>query len=267
MQIQAENYNLFANLVDQAKNIIVLADKNQTADLLYAALFFESHLATFGKNVQIVAGAKLPEDFRQFETKVKYKIEPKKLVVSLNWRKNAVDKVSYNLDGEYFNFVVTPRNANIKPEDIKVFQKGSDVDLIVALGVDSLSSLTATERDYIRDKDVVNIDIKSQNQLFGRLNIVNEAADSVCGVIADLIEKTGMQSPPSSIDFLLRGIREATENFSRVNDPTTFEAAAFCTKVKKGQTLGRKFEIRQEKFDAPAEWLTPKVFRSKNPTS
>ena len=52
-----------------------------------AALFLDNSISGLGKNVQIVAKGKIPEEFGQSTEKINHKIEPKKLIVSFNWRK------------------------------------------------------------------------------------------------------------------------------------------------------------------------------------
>jgi nanoRNase/pAp phosphatase (c-di-AMP/oligoRNAs hydrolase) len=267
MQIQAENFRLFSNLIEQSKEILILVDKDQSTDVLAAALFFKNLLSKLNKNTQVVSKRGLPQTLSQFTDKVSKELEPPKLVVSFNWHENAVDKVSYNLDEENFNFIVVPRNAKISEDEIKISQKGKDADLVIMLGVSSLSSLGDYEKDFVRERTIVNIDNDPNNQMFGRLNIVNEAADSVCGLVANLVEKSRFTPNPESADLLLLGIREATDNFLQVNNPSTFEAAAFCTKAKKGQVEYRETKKYKVKAQVPNDWLSPKVFRSKQQAS
>lgn len=267
MQIQAENYRLFSNTINQAKDILVLAGGDKSVDTQAAALYLQNLLSSLGKKAQIVVRGELAESLREHADKISRKIEPAKLVVSFNWHKNAVDKVSYDLKGDRFNFIVAPRSKKINPEEVKIFNQGQEPDLVVTVGVPSLSSLQNDEKEFIKTKTIINIDNQSQNQLFGRLNFVNENADSICALLAKLTEKNNLIPSADAADFLLLGIREATNNFSAVNDPATFEAAAFCAKVKKGQTIQPEQKQYKVKTQIPNEWLTPKVFRSKQQAS
>lgn len=267
MQIQAENYKLFLNTINQARDILVLVGGDKLVDTQAAALYLQNLLSSLGKKVQIVVRGELVASLRQYTDKISAKIEPAKLVVSFNWHKTGVDKVSYDLKGDRFNFIVTPRSKKINPEEVKIFNQGQEPDLVVTLGVPSLSSLQNDEEEFIETKTIINIDNKSQNQLFGRLNFVNEDADSICSLIAKLTEKNHLIPSEEAADLLLLGIREATNNFSAVNDPATFEAAAFCAKAKKGQVTVPEQKQYKVKTQIPNEWLAPKIFRSKQQAS
>jgi nanoRNase/pAp phosphatase (c-di-AMP/oligoRNAs hydrolase) len=266
MQIQAENYELFANLINHARSILILAEKKPGVDTLAAALFLEDTLTSRGRKVQIVSRNEIPKEFRHLSERIKNKIEPKKVVVSFNWHRNEIEKVGYNLDGEKFNFIVSPRNGSIKRDEINISYKGAEADLVITLGISSLSSLSSHEREHLLNKEIINIDNSAKNQLFGKLNFVSEDADSVCGVIGKLIEKNQLDSTPEAADYLLVGLKSTTENFNSVADPTTFEVAAFCARIKKGvisRQINQKDTKNTKETLVPKDWLSPKVFRSK----
>lgn len=267
MQIQAENYRLFVNTINQSKDIMILVDGDKATDNQAAALFLQNLLSSLGKKTQIVLKGNLADKLNQYSNKISRKMEPSKLVVSFNWHKNAIDKVAYDLKGENFNFIISPRGKKINPEEVRISNQGHEPDLVITLGMISLSSLQNFEKEFIETKTIINIDNKSQNQLFGRLNFVSQDTDSICGLVAKLTEKNNLIPPVDAIDFLLLGIREATNNFMQVNDPATFEAAAFCSKAKKGQVIQSEQKQYKVKTQVPNEWLAPKVFRSKQQAS
>lgn len=266
MKITAENFRLFSNLIDQSENILILLDRNQSADSVSAALFFENFLSTKGKKIQIVAKSKLPENLSYLGDKITDKIEPPKLVVSFNWHENAVDKVSYDLEGKNFNFIVTPKDKKIKPEDINFSYRGKEMDLVITLGLSNLSRLEEHEKEYIQRKTLVNIDNSSDNQMFGSVNIVDEGSDALCAIIADIAEKSDLSLSPNQAKMLLSGLREATSNFVQVKNAHTFEVAAYYTKLEKGELKNNLF-IEREKTQVPNDWLSPKVFRSNREAS
>ncbi|OGY25487.1 MAG: hypothetical protein A2Z11_03605 [Candidatus Woykebacteria bacterium RBG_16_43_9] len=267
MQIQAENFRLFSNLINQSNEIMILVGKDGSTDALAAALYFENLLSSLIKNVQVVTKSQLPEGLGHLANKISKKIEPSKLIVSFNWHKNEIDKVSYQLDGEKFNFIVNPRTNKIPKEEVKIFHQGKEADLVITLGVPSLVGLDSYEREFIQNRTIVNIDNSSENQMFGRLNIVNEEADSICSLVVTLTEKNRLAPSPEAADLLLFGIRKVTNNFTEVRDSATFEAAAFCTKAKKGQINYQEKKQPDVKARVPSDWLSPKVFRSKHQAS
>ena len=176
-----------------------------------------------------------------------------------------MDKVSYSLEGEYFNFIISPKGKKINEGEIKISSKGDEADLIIALGVTSLLQLEGYEKDFVESKTVVSIDNNTGNTLFGKLNFVNEGSDSICGIVANLVEKSQIPLEGSAADLLMFGLRAATDNFNKVEDPITFEAAAFCAKWKKQQIEHPPEKAKSHQV--PKEWLSPKIFRSNKEAS
>ncbi|MCH7541285.1 hypothetical protein IH981_00710 [Patescibacteria group bacterium] len=269
MQIIAENFGFFDSLIRQSKRILILVRKNPDVDTMAAALFLENVLDNFGKNIQIVAKGELPKFFKPHYHKVADRIETKKLIVSFNWHKVGVEKVGYKLDGEDFNFIITPINKSIEKDEVKIFHKGEEVDLIFTIGITSLNDLESPEGEYLENKEIVNIDKNPNNQLFGKLNFVDEDADSICGVTGALIEKSKIRPTTSAADLLLSGLRASTNDFNIVRDPKTFEVAAFCSKIKMDLISDQELPGQEHKEgpQVPKEWLSPKVYRSKQSAS
>jgi len=270
MQIKPEDFAPLENLIKQSNKILILAGLENPVEILAGALFLEKILSSAGKKVQIFFNGEIPEIFRIYSDKISDKLEVKKLAVSFNWRKNNIEKVSYNLDSENFNFIISPTNKRVNLDAVKLSYKGEEADLVICLGVSSLSSVKETESFFFENKAIVNIDRKNTNNYFGNLNFVNEKADSICSIIAQIVKKVSLLVVPEAADFLILGLRESTDNFNNVSDPNTFEAAAFCIKLKNGI----KEEIKSEdepvvpekssnKSRVPEGWVTPKIFRSK----
>jgi len=267
MQVQAENFGFFDSLIRGSKRILILIKKNPDVDAMAAALFLENGLENFGKNIQIVARGELPSSFSEYHHKITDKFETRQLIVSFNWHKIGVEKVSYKLDGENFNFIITPRNKSVEKDEVRIMHKGEEADLVFTVGLASLNELEAAEREYLDNKEIVNIDKSPDNQLFGKLNFVKEDADSVSALVGSLIEKSNIRPTATSADILLAGLRSSTDDFNTVRDPTTFEVAAYCSKIQMDLVNEPASTEFKEEPQVPRDWLSPKVFRSKQQTS
>lgn len=260
MQVRGENFAFLANLIKQAKKILILVGENPSVDSFAAALFLEDNFAALGKEARIVASGTLPEVFQGSSKKVVDKIPTRKLVISFDWKKVGVEKVSYNLEGDNFNFIITPANKKISPEEINISYRGGDEDLIFSLGIGSLGEVV--EGELFSGKPIVNIDKNEKNSLFGTLNFVSSGADSISALVGLIFEKTKLETKAESGKLLVLGIKAATNNFNSVSDPATFEAAAFSTRMQQGNPE-KLFEEKEEEPSAPADWLSPKVFHSR----
>ena len=267
MQVQAENFGFFDSLIRGSKRILILIKKNPDVDAMAAALFLENVLENFGKNIQIVARGELPGSFSEYHHKITDKFETRKLIVSFNWHKIGVEKVSYKLDGENFNFIITPRNKSVEKDEVRITHTGEEADLVFTVGLASLNELEVAEREYLDNKEIVNIDKSPDNQLFGKLNFVKEDADSISALVGSLIEKSNIRPTATSADILLVGLRSSTDDFNTVRDPTTFEVAAYCSKIKMDLVNEPASPEFKEEPQVPRDWLAPKVFRSKQQTS
>ena len=244
MQVRAENFTLLKNLVSQAKRVLLLVSNDPSVDTLAAGLFIRDQLVSVGAKVKLIAPGKLPESLQDRRADISDKLPAPKLVVSFNWRENAVDRVSYNLEGENFNFLITPLNKKIDPGQVKVATIGEEADLIITLGIGSIGEYSKLDEELFNQKPLVNFDKSEKNELFGSLNFVQSSADSLCSVVANTFEKASIEVK-TDVQLLLLGLRESTENFTSVTDPETFEAAAFCTRVKE-RKLGRPEASRED---------------------
>jgi len=266
MQISGENSAFLENLIEKAKKILILVGCKPSVDNLAAGLALEEVLRTLGKVSQVYYRGEIPKVFNNFAAKINNKIEVKKLVVSFNWQKNQIEKVSYNLEGENFNFIISPLNKKIDSADLRISYQGEEADLIVTLGVSSLAEFNDISSDFFENRIIINFDKKENNQLFGKLNFVDPAAESICVVVAKIFENSQIPTSPVAADILLTGIRATTNNFERVSDPATFEAAAFCTRVREGkirQQEPAESKTALKQIEVPKEWLSPKILRSK----
>jgi nanoRNase/pAp phosphatase (c-di-AMP/oligoRNAs hydrolase) len=266
MQITAENFTLLANLIQTSKKILIFVGKNPSVDSLAAAIFLEENLSGENKSLEVIASGDIPENLKSFSEKISNKATTKKLVISFNWKELAVEKVSYNLEGENFNFIVTPRNRKIGGDEVKISYQGQEEDLIIVLGVSTLSELEYFSGSS-SDKPIINIGKSNKNELFGTLNFVNPQADSISAIVASIFDKGNLPVKlTASGDLLILGIRSATDNFNNVLDPATFEAAAFCARLKEGVEAGSNLKPEEElkkEANIPADWLAPKVLHSK----
>jgi len=265
MQIKAENFALLGNLIKNAKNILIFVGENPSVDSLAAAIFLEENFSDENRKIKIIAKGNIPETLNKFTEKISDRAVTKKLVVSFNWKDLGVEKVSYNLEGENFNFIITPRSRKIDSDKVKISYQGQEEDLIVVLGIYSLSELEYFSNES-ETKPIINIDKGNKNELFGTLNFVNSKADSISAVVATIFEKANLPAKSSSGEVLVLGIKSATENFNNVSDPATFEAAAFCTRLKEKTQMETNFQPKEDpkkETKVPEDWLAPKVIHSK----
>lgn len=270
MQVNVIGFQLKELFEKTRKGLIVLGDNadvdsgSLAASLLEVLLSYkkESFLVT---NSEIPLAAKPLVKAEQLQTKV----EPKSLVLSFDWTKSALDKVSYSLDGNRFDLIISSKGKKIDPAEISYSYKGSDFDLIISVGVQNLEFLEkiGIDKDSFERTPSINFDKNPANTKFAKINIVNENTDSLSSLAVNIFKQAEISLPTRAAETLLFGMRNSTGNFTTVSDPATFEAAAFCKRcmipgmvVESSSTAPE--DKQAEGSEPPEGWTVPKIFRS-----
>lgn len=271
MQVNVIRYSL-RDLFEKSKNILVVLapEGNEDYGSLVASLV--EIFTSYEKKVEILVKDELPLAARPLVKKeqIKSRIEPKSLIISFDWTKMQLDKVSYNLEGDKFNLIIRSKSGNLDSKDAVFSYKGSSWDLVVTVGISNSADLITNfgfEEDKFDRLASVNFDRSNTNKNFAKLNIVDPNSDSVCSLAVNAFKDSGIKLPTKAAETLLYGMRTATSNFTQVVDPTTFEAAAYCkramipgmvedTKIVEENVSGT------EDTNVPQTWMSPKIFRS-----
>lgn len=270
MQVNVISYSL-KELFEKAKNVLVVLNPRGSEDNGALAASLVEIFTGYNKKVDLFTREEIPLAARPLvkSEQIKTNVEPKSLVISFDWTKMDLDKVSYQLDGDRFDLIIKSKSGKLEPKDARFSYKGSDWDLIVTIGVSNIDELMALgfDQDSFNRLPSINFDKSSANTNFAKLNIVNPKAESLCSLAVSTFKEAGIKLPTRAAETMLYGIRTATNNFTQVSDPATFEAAAYCKRsmipgmVNEAETPKSEATENQEK-NAPEAWLAPKIFRS-----
>jgi len=204
-----------------------------TADAVNAATALYFGLIKLGKTVTIVASDKVDMDIIGAE-KIQQDIVSSgdNLVISFPYNEGAIDKVDYNIQGNYFNLVVTPRVGypKLDPKQVKYGSSGGQLDFIITIDSPTLQSLGAIYGDnqtQFQGKDIINIDRHLTNAFFGTVNYVNKTASSVSEIMFRLLQELKIELDKNIATNLYAGIAGATNNFTSYSvNAETFDIAA-----------------------------------------
>jgi nanoRNase/pAp phosphatase (c-di-AMP/oligoRNAs hydrolase) len=267
MEVNVKNHQ-FKDLLSKAKKILILIGSEPNFDVVSAGLALNNLLESRDKISHLVSSGKLPDGTSVLSgvDEIKNDLESKKLVISLDYEKNPIDNISYKIEGKTFNLIVKPRTSSLNLDEVQTSFIGADYNLIIVLGTKDIRSLGVygEHREIFDSLPSINIDVDKSNTRFGKLNIVDSKIESVCGLLSLLLNDTGINLPEKSANLMLAGMREATQNFTKVMGPAIFEAAAYTAKSK-GSEETRLSEVsaeEKEDDDLPKEWLSPKIYRS-----
>lgn len=234
---QLPGMDLIIQALARHKSAAIFLPENPSFDVIAASLSLflslqEKHKERF---LSIVCSSPMTVQFSQLVgvNKISTKISGRNLIVSFDYLENAIDKVSYNIENKKFNLVIQPKSgfASLSSENVNYSYSG-DIDLAVVVGAQTLGNLGsvyASEQDLFKKSEILNIDIKSENVRFGKMNAVFSEASSYCEIVASILKEANYPVSPDVATNLLLGIRWATDNFSLSKaGALAFEAVGFC---------------------------------------
>ncbi|MDP2671858.1 MAG: hypothetical protein Q8P13_05380 [bacterium] len=262
MKINIAGTQILDLLRNAQKALVILSDQPST-DSVAAALSWAEIGGQIGKNVEVVCFGTLPDAAKNLEkvATIKSHLDPINLVVSFNWSQNMIEKVSYSVEGEKFNLIITPSGKKLDPTAVEYSHRGVDYDLIISLGISNPSELSAEkiDRNIFQSIPTINIDNQASNASYGKVNVVDGQEDSISGLVSTVFEQTHIAANSKVAELLLFGMRSATKNFEEVKNPLTFEHAAYCTKIKNFPGTVSTGLTEAEKG---VDWFSPEVMRS-----
>lgn len=266
MEVKANTFQL-KDLISKSKKVLIFIGEEPLVDTVYAGLALNTLLKSFNKISHLVCAGRLPDNVTLLaESKeITKDLEPRKLIISFDYKKNPVDKVSYKIEGGKFNLIIKPKKKGLNLDEVQTSYVGGDYNLIMILGTKDLKStkIYASHTELFESLPTINIDIDGANTRFGKLNIIDQKMESVSGLLSLLFNQSEIDLTEKCANLLLLGMREATQNFTKVKGSRIFEAAAYATKAKEDINLEfSKSNDVDVKSELPKDWLSPKVYRS-----
>lgn len=295
MRISYQDINQLRKTIDASSEILVVTHKHPTVDSLAAAISFYLALPQLGKRVTVVCPdpMKVKDSNLVAIDKVKDSLDGKNFIISLDYVEGSIEKVSYHIDKDKFNLVIEPRAGfSFSQDKVSFSEGGTNSDLLITVGVDdvaNLANLRNQVESLVKRVEVINIDIKTNNSQYGKINLIYPQTASISEVVAQLLQGINLSIDTDNAANLLQGIKEATNNFSHPQtNPDLLEVAAFLMRRSGQQLEGRvtpsqtlaaqpqpvaRFQSNQgqpafrplkQDFQPPADWLKPKIFSSKS---
>lgn len=243
------------DILNRADHIAIGVGKNPNIDEMGAALGFTLALEGINKRVSVVCPTDPTVELSNLVgiDKVRNSLvgDGGDLIVSFPYKEGEIEKVSYTIDNDFLNIVVTAgeKGLSFNERDVKYTRGGGAPSVFIIVGTPRLSDLEGLfNPDALKDTTIINIDNKADNQGFGDLVLVSPKFSSVSEQVADLVLALGYDIDIDASQNLLSGISYATDNFQ--NPKTSylaFEIASILMKkgamrVSGGGSLTRRDE-------------------------
>ena len=206
-------------------------------------------------------------------------------MVSFPYSDGSIDKVDYNIQGEAFNLIITPRSgfSKLDPKAVSFSYTGGVVDFIVSIDAPTLNTLGPIYTDnqnHFTGRDIVNVDRHLTNAFFGTVNFVNKTVSSVSELILTILEELKIEIDRDMATNLYSGVAAATNNFTSYSvSADTFEHIATLLRAGAVKKIVKKPEPAKinhvpsaesqptaieevEKEKNAQDWLKPKIFKN-----
>ncbi|KKQ24634.1 MAG: Phosphoesterase RecJ domain protein [Candidatus Roizmanbacteria bacterium GW2011_GWC2_37_13] len=285
-------------IVNKGKSGVIIIPPNSTVDAVAASTSLYLGLTKMGKNVSLACSQKPTTDLTagdKFQNIIGSGGDS--LMISFPYTDGSIDKVDYNIQGESFNLVVTPRPGfqKLNPSQVNYSYTGGVVDFIIVVDAPTLNSLgeiyTGNQNQFT-GRDIINIDRHLTNAYFGTVNLVNKTISSISELILSVLQSLKIEIDRDVATNLYAGVASATNNFTSYStNADTFENIATLLRmgaVKKtfkkpapvmprvipptprpikpnfapsveSQPVTPIEDVEKEKN--PQDWLKPKIFK------
>jgi len=240
MEIQG-SLGQIKDLITEAKKIIVFGHKNPNLDSTASLLAFGQIFEKLEKDYMLVCQDGVPQEylFLQGSSLIKDTLGSRNLVIGIKNGKELVEKVSYYTQGEDFNLVISPRNKSISAEQIIYSFTGLEADLLIVLDtirLNGLGPIYETFSQDFKDLPLINIDRHSQNDRYGKVNLIDSSYSSTAELVYKVAEEMEIDVEKDLATILLAGVYGGSHNFlSQTTSVKSFETSAKL--VEKGADL------------------------------
>ena len=294
MKNNIDALNRATTIINKGKTGIIVLPPNPSIDAIASATSLYLGLAKLGKTVKIACESNIESDlFAADKIQKDLTADGDNLVISFPYTEGSIDKVDYNIKGNSFNLIITPRPGypKLDPSQVKYSYTGGIIDFFVtidAVNLNSLGNIYSENQSQFNGRDIINIDRHLTNSFFGTVNFVNRTASSLSELILVLLQALNTEIDKNIATNLYAGLIAATNNFNSYSvNATTFESAAQLLKAGAIKKILKKPEIKfsptqnnketqtikpvetveketQNERSTPQDWLRPKIFRGGN---
>ena len=121
-----------------AQSVVILLPKHPLLEYVASALALGLSLERSGKNVEIACPSDMLVEANRLVgvQRIKTKLTGKNLVMSFDYVKDAIEKVSYNVDNGKFNLVVVPKNGHspLDHNSVSYSYTGMSGEIVILIG-------------------------------------------------------------------------------------------------------------------------------------
>jgi hypothetical protein len=224
--------------IKEASKILVTVSNSPSVDALSAALGLTLLFEKQEKYATAIFSGEVPPAIAFLEPEKTFDETTDSLrdfIIALN--KEKADHLRYKVEGDSVKIFITPYKTTISQQDLDFSQGDYNVELVIALGVDSQDHLDKALDDHgqiLHDATVITVSAGDQSSNLGGIDWHDTNASSLSEMVTGLAEALKDDKKKSLLDktistALLTGIVAQTERFS--NEHTTSKAMTVAAQL------------------------------------
>lgn len=252
MNNHQQTLSRIVEVINRANSGVILISQNPTGDCVAAATALYLGLNKISKNISLTCQNKVEYDLTAVD-KIQNTINVggDSLMISFPYKEGSIDKVDYNIQGDYFNLIITPQPGHQKldPNQVKYSYTGGNVDFFIVIDsptLNNLGEIYQENQSLFTGKDIINIDRHLTNSYFGTINFVDKTISSISELILRVLEVLNIDIDKDIATNLYAGIASSTNNFTSYStNANTFENIAKLLKKGALKKTLKKPEINQ----------------------
>jgi hypothetical protein len=222
-----------SEVINQNDSGVIVLQANPTVDAIGAATGLYLGLAKMGKSIAI-ACSNPPQSNLAGADKIQSSLVAggDNLVISFPYTEGSIDKVDYNIQGNFFNLVIVPRPGypKLDPDKVNYTYTGGKIDYVITIDAPNLNSLGqiyTENQNQFQGKNIINIDRHLINNSYGTVNFINKTSSSTSELVFQLLRDMRIEVDKEIATNLYSGLLAATNNFTSYSvNPGTFESAS-----------------------------------------
>ncbi len=229
-------YPQILKILEDKKSFVICLPKQASVDGQAAAASLYLALTKAGKQVSLVCESQIQKevDIIALE-KVATDLQAQggdTLTMSFPYQEGAVDKVTYDIEGDRFKLVIQPKAGfpKLDPKQVAFGYTGGKIDVIVTVEtarLDALGKIYTDNQIKFNGVDIINIDRRFNNAQFGTINVVEKQSSSISEVVMSIITYLKIEIDRDVATNLYTGLVYATNNFTSYSvNADTFDIAS-----------------------------------------
>lgn len=233
------NTSAKAQLVDKlnrVNNVLITVSSNPSIDQLTSALAIALMVNHLNKRGVAVFSGEMPQSLNFLQPEKTFESNADSLrdfIISIS--KEKAGRLRVNPDGDFVKVYITPYRSKITPADLTFEDGDFNVELIIALGVnsqDDLDQAIAAHGKIFHDAVTATINLNPVQDELGTISWQGNGETCYAQLTTDLIKAISNDAVPALLDSsiattLLTGVVAATDQFR--NSATTADVMSLAS--------------------------------------